>query len=239
MKKQPKILVESYKAADQYDIQTWNLVAFPSGFVDSIRTESGIVAANGSISLSYGDYLILSGWAGHPGFGMRFRDVLFSFCGKVIGRAAVIIARPDVATAVHRNLERSGWTANFAADHLPRCEEQVLQAWDVAPIGINRFPLSGKTKISLTGLAEPVADTFLSLPGLLTPSQNGKAELKKITVSASALRLRKCADPSCDIVGHITAGQHDGYILEALDQWSLVQVGKAAGWASNGFLTIK
>ena len=104
MKKQPKILVDSYKAADQYDIQTWNLVAFPSGFVVSIRTESGIVATNISISLSNGDYLILSGWAGHPGFGMRFRDVLFSFCGKVIGRAAVIIARPDVATAVHRNL---------------------------------------------------------------------------------------------------------------------------------------
>ena len=61
VKKQPKILVDSYKAADQYDIQTWNLVAFPSGFVVSIRTESGIVATNSSISLSNGDYLILSG----------------------------------------------------------------------------------------------------------------------------------------------------------------------------------
>ena len=235
----PAIPVDSYSAGDQYDILKWNLVPFSSGSVDSVRTGGGIASAEGSLAISNGDYLIISGWAGHPAYGMRFRDVLFSLCGKVVGRAAVTASRPDVATAVHRNLARSGWTVRLAANHLPRCKEQVLQAWGVAPIGFNIFPLIGKTAITLLETAEPVSARFQSRSAMLTPAQNGKAELKKITVSASALRLRKCGDTSCDVVGHIKAGQHDGFVLETVGQWSLFQIGEAVGWASNWYVAIQ
>ena len=109
----------------------------------------------------------------------------------------------------------------------------------MAPIGFNIFPLTGKTAIALSETAEPVSARFQSRSAMLTPAQNGKAELKKITVSASALRLRKCGDTSCDVVGHIKAGQHDGFVLETVGQWSLFQIGEAVGWASNRHVAIQ
>ncbi len=231
--------VDSLNVEDQYDIQKWNLVAYRAGSIDLIRTASGAAPNDGRLALSKGEFLLLSGWAGHPTYGMRFRDVLISLCGKVVGRAVVQGVRPDVASAVHRNLVQSGWSAKLATDLLPRCEQQVLQVWGVAPIGYNIFPLTGKTALSFAGSAGPAIGKYRAQSQPLLPAQNGVAELKKITVRASVLRLRKCGDPSCDVVGHIVTGRHDGYVLESVEDWTLFQIGESVGWASNRYLSIQ
>ncbi len=231
--------VDSLAAKDQYDILKWNLVGYRSGNVDIVRAENDEAPRDGSIKLAKGSYVTLSGWAGHPAFGMRFRDVLFSLCGKVVGRAAVQISRPDVAKAVHKNLLHSGWKAKLATDLLPQCEEQVLQVWGVAPIGFNIFPLTGKTTIVLTNSLASNRWEFFPESKILTPAQNGPAELKSIGITASSLRLRKCGDPACDIVGRIARGAHQGYVLETVDNWSLVQIGESVGWAYRKFLQVQ
>ncbi len=235
----PAAQVDSLGAEGQYDILKWNLVAYRAGNVDEVRAEHGHVSKDGRLTLSKGDRVLLSGWAGHPAYGVRFRDVLFSLCGKVVGRASIQGARADVARAVHRNLGSSGWAAKLAADHLPRCKEQVLQAWGVAPIGYNIFPLSGKTVLSFTGTAGPVAGFYRTQLAPLTPAKNGKALLRKIKVRASAVRLRKCGDSTCDVVGKIPAGLHEGFVLETTDGWTLFQIGDAVGWANDRFHTIQ
>ncbi len=236
---EPATQVESLGADGQYDILKWNLVAYRAGNVDLVRTANGSAMKNGNLAVSAGDYVILSGWAGHPAYGMRFRNVLFSLCGKIVGWASIQGARPDVASAVHRNLGSSGWAAKLAADHLPRCKEQVLQAWGVAPIGYNIFPLSGKTVLSFTGTAGPVAGFYRTQLAPLTPAKNGKAQLRKIKVHAPAVRLRKYGDSACDVVGRIPTGLHEGFVLESAGGWTLFQIGDAVGWASNKFLSIQ
>ena len=170
---------------------------------------------------------------------MRFRDVLFSLCGKVIGQTSVNGKRSDVADAVHRNLATSGWSAKLAADHMPRCEVQELQAWGVAPIGINVFPLAGKTTFTFADQASASRRRYQTPTPSLMPARNGKAEIKKVKIGASVLRLRKCGDPSCNVVGRITAGLYDGYVLETAGGWTLLQIGESAGWVSNRYIAIQ
>ena len=235
----PPAPVDSHALDEQYDILKWNLVAYRSGSIDAVQAAGGPPDGDGRLTLSKGDYIRLSGWAGHPAYGMRFRDVLFSLCGKVVGRAAVKGLRPDVAAAVHRNLEQSGWSAKLATDLLPRCEQQVLQAWGVAPIGHNIFPLNGQAAIYFVeppGSAERRYQPRLSP---LTPAENGAVELMKINVRASALRLRQCGDVSCKAVGRVSQGTHEGYVLETVGDWTLFQIGSAVGWASNRYLSVQ
>jgi len=235
----PPVQVDSLSAEDQYDILKWNAVAYQSGNVDVVRTAKGLVSKEGGLEVPSGDIVILSGWAGHPAYGIRFRDVLFSICGKIVGRTTVRAPRPDVASAVHINLTQSGWSAKLAADHLPRCKEQMLQAWGVAPIGYNIFPLSGSTNLSFADADVAASDSYRTQAALLTPERNRKAIERKVIVRASAIRLRKCGDTGCDIVGRILAGQHNGFVLETAGGWTLFQVGKSVGWASNKFITIQ
>lgn len=235
----PPVQVDSLSAEDHYDILKWNAVAYQSGNVDVVRTANGIVPKDGGLAVSRGDYVILSGWAGHRAYGIRFQNVLFSMCGKVVGRTAVEAARPDVASAVHRNLTISGWSAKLAADHLPRCKNQELQTWGVAPIGYSIFPLTGTTVLSFAETAAGATGSYRTRASLLTPERNGKAVLKKIIVRAAALRLRKCGDTGCDVVGRMQAGQHNGFVLETAGGWTLFQVGEAVGWASNKYLSVQ
>lgn len=230
--------VDGLSASDQYDILKWNLVAYRSGTVDIVRTEAGAAPADGVLTLKPGDLVVLAGWAGHPAYGLRFRDVLLSLCGKVVGRAAVQAARPDVASAVHPNLGHSGWSAKLAADQLPRCREQVLQAWGVAPIGHNIFPLNGSAPIRFEGVPAPEGERYRSRAELLTPERNGVAVLKKIAIRASALRIRKCGGTGCEVVGRIEAGSYEGYILETVGDWTLFQIGETVGWVSSKYLGV-
>ena len=233
----PPVSVDSLSRDAQYDILNWNLVAYKSGSVDIVRTEVGAKPMDGVLVLNSGELIVLTGWAGHPKYGLRFRDVLFSLCGKVVGHASVHRARPDVAKAVHPNLGYSGWTAQLAADQLPRCEQQVLQAWGVAPIGRNIFPLNGNASVQFAGAPHSDGNRYFQQVEVLTPERNGAAVLKKITVRASALRVRKCGGTGCDVVGSISAGAYEGYVLEMVAGWTLIQIGKTVGWVSSKFLS--
>jgi hypothetical protein len=232
----PETPVDSLGVAEQYDILKWNLVGFRSGNVDAVHSERGDPPVKGRLTLAKGGHVVLAGWAGHPAYGMRFRDVLFSLCGQVIGRAAVRGERPDVAKAVHINLNQSGWRATLATDLIPRCDAQVLQAWGVAPIGFNVFPLTGKTEIVFADRAGPPVAHYLPEAKLLTPAQNAPAKLTSIDVSATNLRLRKCGDAKCNVVGRIAKGSHQGYVLESVADWSLIQVGELVGWGYGKYL---
>ncbi len=230
--------VDSLLPEEQYDILKWNLVGFRSGNVDSVRGEDSAEPKEGKLKLINGGFVELSGWAGHPAYGMRFRDVLISLCGKVVGRASVSTKRPDVGKAVHINLIQSGWSARLATDLLPRCKEQVLQVWGVAPIGFNIFSVIGKTKIIYDDMVRPDIWKFIAKTKRLTPAENGLAKLRSLEISASNLRLRKCGDAQCDVVGHIAKGAHQGYVLESVADWSLIQVGELVGWAHGKFLKV-
>lgn len=233
------VLVNSFEPHDQSDTEGWNRVAYQAGHVDAVRSARGAVAADGRITVAAGDVVELRGWAGHPAHGLRFRDVLLSLCGKIVGRARVNIDRPDVASAVHPNLSVSGWRAKLAADHMPRCDNAVLQAWGVAPVGHNIFPLFGDTAMSVTGTVQSPTTIFASRWPPLMPANNSEAKLKKIDVRASELPLRKCGAAACEVVGRIAQGTHEGYVLERAGDWSLFQIGASAGWASNKLIAIQ
>lgn len=230
--------VDSVPPALQYAISEWNAVSFYSGFIDQVLIDGEDRSSQQIIDVTRSSLITLIGWAGHSEFGMRTPTVLFSVCEKVVGVATVQDPRQDVADNVHMNLTRAGWKATIAVEHLPQCEKPILVAWAQAPLGYNIFPLHGGRILNFTGGEAPA----YKLTSRFRPPRHddrSQPKMKTVVVTANALRIRRCPTTDCAVVGQITAGRHEGFLIEQAGDWSLVQIDQQVGWVSKNYLAIQ
>ncbi len=158
----PLKTVASYPPNLSYVLSQWTAGMNLAGHIDRAKLGDRVLTTSGAIkSVDRDKVIALSGWAGDESVGVRYPYVLISACGKVVAHAAVNLARPDVAKAVHVNLGQSGWRAQIALRHLPDCKNLKLSAWGVPP-GDSRwiFPLNGQLALSIAPTGK-VTEKFL------------------------------------------------------------------------------
>ena len=224
------VTVDSYAAPDTEPLDFGEKIAGTYGFVDRVSIGGAHPAPLASRSLTNDDVLVVSGWAGHQKLGMSMPRVLFALCGRIVGSVTVGDLRPDVAQAVHPYLDQSGWRGQLAVAHLPRCEEQKLQAFGLGPQGRNLWPLAEYTTLMLPPLDAVAAKRFVARAPPLTFAAIPIPKASNIIVKASALRLRACGASDCEILGKVTKGTYPGYVIERRGDWALVQLPALSGW---------
>ena len=238
--KPPKpVTVDSVALADGYPLTDWTIKTAFGGYLDS-TTFSGVqLDAEAIPLLRDSDIIVVSGWAGDAGLGMRISRVLISICGQVVAAVTADIPREDVAKAVHPNLTAPGWRATLLVGHLPRCENATLSAWAVAPFGRILFPLHGELPLPLGPLRG--IDPGLPVTGgvLIKPADAAPPPRIFIEIKGAGIDLRSCADTSCPAVGTLPHGKHEGIRLDTGTDWTLVVVpGRASGWVSDKAATV-
>lgn len=230
--------VDSVAQSLQYPVSEWNAVSFYSGFIDQILVDGEDRTSQQVIDVPRNSLITLTGWAGHPEFGMRTPTVVFTVCDTVIGVATVQDPRQDVAANVHINLARSGWRAVIAAEHLPHCEKMFLIAWAQAPLGYNIFPLHGGRILNFSE-SNPPSFKLISRYRPVRHSERSQPPLRTISVNADVLRIRRCPTTNCEVVGKFTSGQYNGFLIEDAGDWSLVQIDQEVGWVSNRYILMQ
>jgi hypothetical protein len=210
-----RVAVDSF--AEGLKAETSKIQDLAIGWVDDVRaTEDGAV-------------LVASGWAGDPGLGLRVGFVGVGACGTVVATVAVGAARPDVRTAVHPNLDRSGWTARIFADHLPNCEGRTLEAY--------AFLAGGRVLAKLAsgpGALPELAGAGAQPDGpsaLLHPSDLAGPELGRTRVAVPQ-SLRRCGGTECAETARLPRGEHLLVVLDRREGWALVKAAASdnAGW---------
>lgn len=231
----------AWPAALQYPLAGWNAIEYRVGHVDTAVIEPGglNIAQAPEAPVPPESELVLSGWAGHPLYGVRMSHVLFAMCGSVVGAAPIGLERPDVAAAVHPNLGHSGWRARLATGALPRCGDGTLRVLALAPSGFNVFPLF--ETLSLT-LAPPAARPdgrpvdYEPLEPPVSPEIRDAPQPVEIIVTAETLRMRRCGSTDCDVVGRLDGGRLDAFVIDGTEDWLLVQAGPQVGWIARAFI---
>lgn len=203
--------------AEGFKPDTGTVRDIPVGWVDSVRAEED------------GAVLVVSGWAGDPGLGLRIPRVGIGACGTIVASVAVEGERHDVRATVHPQLDRPGWTARIFADHLPKCEGRTLEAYAFLPGGrvLAKLAIEQGALPALTGLgAETDGPSALFRPGDLSGPELGRA---RVAVPQS---LRRCAATDCAETARLPRGDHVVVVLDRRDGWALIKSADSerAGW---------
>ncbi len=234
------VAVASVPAAETYPVSAWTLAKAPSGFVDSIELEGAPLDLKEAKLLVPADVLTVTGWAGDRALGIRFPAVVLSLCGRVVASTDVGLPRPDVAKAVHPNLGKAGWSARLLVGHLPRCADEKLSGWAVAPFGPVLFPLSGEAKLDLPPAAPLPPGLNVQTHKLVRPDDR-PAEPQPVKIEVKgAVNVRECGSTKCKVVGKLDEGSHLGGLLDQVDGWALVVVPEqATGWLAERVVTME
>ncbi len=237
----PLKTVASYPPDLSYVLSQWSAGMNLAGHIDRAKLGDRVLAANGAIgSVDRDKVIALSGWAGDESVGVRYPYVLISACGKVVAHAAVNLARPDVAKAVHANLGQSGWRAQIALRHLPDCKNLKLSAWGVPP-GDSRwiFPLNGQLALSIAPAGKVTEKSLVtSAAPPLRPADMKPLAPVQLTVKANILNLRRCAGADCAIVGKLAKGEWTVMTLGDSNGWLLIATPDRAGWVSKRYVGV-
>lgn len=226
----PAVEVGSYAPGSEYPVAEWETVDDPAGFVDWITLNDELIGLDEQISVRPGDVIGIGGWAGHRLLGMRFPEVLFSFCDIVIGGVPVKGIRADIAESVHPNLLYSGWEAKLFAADLPNCANAILSVWGRPPVGATLRPIIGAREMDIIDGPSPPKVMVIHTEPLVLPEHAGLADPKRITVSSPGIVLRQCAGESCKIMAQVPSGELDAVFVEESDGWVLIQSAKGSGW---------
>jgi len=221
-------VVSSYLPAAQYPAAEWRRIDTQSGYVDSVV----IVATGAKLGDSMPkatDSLDVSGWVGDPALGLRFKDVVFAVCGKIVGHTKVGSPRPDVAKAVHPNLAPSGWSARFYVGYLPRCPGASLLVLGVVPGSMTVVSVGEPIPLKLPPAEKPPANAPKGAP-LYTPKNVVAARFVTIDIVPDAAELRRCGAVDCPTVAQVTKGRYQGHIAEEAGSWVLLILSDKAGW---------
>jgi hypothetical protein len=220
------VALGSFAATDQSELASWGLLDVPSGYVDGAILARTGATLDPKATLQADDQIDIFGWVGDAAFGLPFRDVILSMCGKAVGRARVGEARPDVARAVHPNLGRAGWRTRVSVAHLPRCPDAVLKAWGVVPGAPTLVPLNGGPVLALPSPGAPPP------PGAppLQPKDIAAPKLGPIAIIAANAELRHCGSTDCRVAHYAPAGTYQGYVADEAGDWGLVVFGERVGW---------
>ena len=226
----PLIIVDSFPPERQTPFDDWRRTEEAAGHFDRLAMigEGGVQVDPESVAAN--DILVAQGWAGEFKLGIRHKDVLLVMCRRVVARAQVSQARPDVAKAVHPNLGWSGWEAQIVAADLPQCEDDRLSAWAVVRATPPFLaPLIGAHAVTIgDGGGTVVPHTPAQSP--VTPDSYEKLPVLRVDVRASRANLRACAATSCERVAQIDRGVYPAAMLDRVDGWSLIAFADRIGW---------
>lgn len=232
-------LVNSHDPILAYQIDLWARQDYTVGHIDSAGIDGATPQPLDTRRLKPDDVLSLSGWAGHPRFGLQMQNILFTLCDLVIGAADISSDRPDVAANVHPNLGRSGWSARLAVAHFPDCDKPILRAWAVASTGILAWPLIGAMPLKLPAPPRQPTGNYVSTVPPVTPEGADPPRIWTFAVRAKVVNLRQCGDTKCAIVGKILTGTHKAFFSDRAGDWVLLQFSDATGWVAERLLTIQ
>lgn len=229
------VVVASFPPARQVPLADWNRTGTVAGYFDGIDvlTDGGRAPLDPKNPVGANTRLVASGWSGDLEFGLPFRDVVLSQCDRLVGRAQVTLERPDVADAVHPNLERSGWEAVLYVGDLPNCADPLMRAWAVLPgKPAVLLPLNGAHRVG-TVTPSAKADYHVAALPPLTPMEIAPLQVSMIDVTASRANLRRCFGTKCPRVGQVAAGRYRVHIASRRDGWSLLIFEDRAGWIAD------
>tara|TARA_R110002110_G_scaffold376568_2_gene586630 strand:- start:142888 stop:143811 length:924 start_codon:yes stop_codon:yes gene_type:complete len=227
----PVVIVDTFPSDSQPTIQEWRGIEGTAGHFD--RLDRLVATGFPESDISPNDILIARGWAGDLGLGLRLNDVVLGRCGRIVARAQVTLARPDVAKAVHPNLLRSGWEAQLFAGDLPSCGDDNLSAWAVIPGSPARLiALVGQHAVNVAGFA--VNDVpHVSAQTVIRPDAYPAPPEASFDVLATVANMRSCGSTKCPVVSKVARGTHSGVLLENNGSWSLLAFGERQGWLFN------
>ncbi len=232
----PAVQVNSYPPGREYLLSEWQTVDDPGGFVDATFVNGELIGLDEVVSVVPGDVIHLTGWAGHRLLGMRFPEVLFSVCDKVVGGVAVTGARPDIAESVHPNLMFSGWEANLFASDLPRCDESTISVWGRPPVGWTLRPVLGGRIFEVSISTDPDSIMVIHEEPLVRPEDAREAKTRRLSIHHDETTLHQCANASCDVMAKLSQGALNAVIVEESEGWVLLQSVKGSGWTmDSGF----
>lgn len=230
----PSQAVSSFLPALQYPMSQWRQIETRAGYVDHVRvagTGAVVMAGErpGDATLNAADILDIAGWVGDPVLGVRFKDVVFSLCGKAVGHAKIGLPRPDVAGAVHPNLGSSGWQGRLYVGYLPRCADPVLHVWGVVPGTTTVLPVREPVPLKLPPADAVPANAPKGAP-VFAPKNVVALRPTSIDVLADHAEMRRCGASNCQTVAQIAKGRYQGHVIEEADGWVLVVIPDKAGW---------
>jgi hypothetical protein len=226
------LMVATFAPGQQQPLDSWLRTDASAGFFDtlSVMTDAGLSPIDEVTKLDGNARLMATGWAGDTQLGIQLSDVLLSQCGLIVARARVDGDRPDVAAAVHPNLERSGWKAILFAADLPQCNGAKLSAWAIVPA--SPAVLMSLVGTHDAGVIDPAAATAYHLAALPLPDA---ADIKplpasEIDVIGARVNLRRCGSTDCSRVGQVGKGRYRVQIAARRDGWTLLVFGDRGGW---------
>ncbi len=236
----PPMAVSSVSAAQTYPLSDWSLATVPSGFVDGVRLKGAYLNRDVARHLVPIDVLTVTGWAGDRALGIRFPKVALSLCGRVVASTVVGVPRPDVAKAVHPNLAKAGWSARLLVGQLPRCKDETLAGWGVAPFGGVLFPLSGAWRLDLPP-AVPLPPSVRVAPHKLVRPADIPVDPKTVRIQVKGeVNVRRCGSTTCKVVGQLARGSHLAGLLDQADGWALIVVPKGvSGWLAERVIAME
>jgi hypothetical protein len=220
--------VSSYLPAAQYPAAEWRRIETQVGYVDSVTIASTGAKLGDSVPRAT-DMLDVSGWVGDPVLGLRFKDVVFAVCGKVVGHTKVGSPRPDVAKAVHPNLVPSGWQARLYVGYLPRCPGASLLVFGVVPGSMTVVTVGAPVPLKLAAAEKPPANAPKGAP-LFAPKNVTAARFVSVDILPDNAELRRCAAADCAAVGQMAKGRYQAHIAEEAGGWVLLILSDKAGW---------
>lgn len=225
---QPVQAVSSYLPAAQYPAAEWRRIESQAGFVDAVTIVSTGAKLGDSVPKAT-DTLDVTGWVGDPVLGLRFKDVVFAVCGKIVGHAKVGSPRPDVAKAVHPNLVPSGWRAKLFVGYLPRCPGASLLVLGVVPGSMTVITVGAPVPLNLPPAEKPPANAPKGAP-LFAPKNVTAARFVPVEVLPDNAELRHCGASNCTTVAQIPKGRYQGHVADEADGWVLLILSDKAGW---------
>lgn len=227
----PVVIVDSFPPDSQLTIQEWRGIEGSAGHFD--RLDRLVATGFPESDISPNDILMARGWAGDLGLGLRLNDVVLERCGRIVARAQVTLARPDVAKAVHPNLLRSGWEAQLFAGDLPSCGDDNLSAWAVIPGSpALLIPLVGQHAVNVAGFTA-IDVPHVSAQTVIRPDAYPAPPEASFQILAAVANMRRCGSTKCAVVSKVTRGTHSGVLLENNGSWSLLAFGDRQGWLFN------
>lgn len=233
------VLVDSYPAEAQGDVADWRQLDANTGYLDvAIVQDVGRRLAERDTVWAR-DVLVVSGWAGDTWLGMHLHDVVLTMCGKIVARGQVNGPRPDVAKAVHRNLERSGWRITVLAADLPDCDSPILGASAVVPGQIPALvALNGSLQLTVVGRGGDMPDRASQQPDI-TPQTYEKPRPVQVEITGSRVNMRRCGSTACEVVGQVDEGEYPAFVVGKDGDWSLLLVGDRSGWVYDPLFEVR
>lgn len=227
------IVVDSFPPTSHTRLDAWVHYTASAGYFDGVYRTDDRSPLSASEPVDGDVLLLVSGWTGDPQLGLKLHDVLLSQCDRIIARSRAVLERPDVADAVHPNLDRSGWEAIIHTGDFAVCPDPTLQAWAVLPgRPAALLPLNGWHRVAAAAPMTQPAYHVSALPPLL-PDQVPPPEVSEIEVTGSRVNLRRCGGLDCRRIAQIGGGRYRVHIADRRNDWSLLVFGDRAGWMAD------